>query len=1360
MNAYREFIEPSRVSNCVGCNFISPTSKHLVVAKSTILQVFEVVKPAPQLNNKNIKLDDKSKLKLVEQFKLHGLVTDLKPIRTIESPDLDYLIVSTKAAKFSIIKWDHFSNSISTVSLHYYEHAIQNLTFEKLASSDLLVEPNTFSCACLRFKNLLTFLPFEVPDDENEEEDDDLNLSSKKSKTTELEANGTVSGDSDFFDSSFIIEATTLDPSIGTIIDMQFLHNYKEPTIAIISQKNHTWAGLLPKTKDDINFIVLSLDLNSRTSTTVLKLDNLPYDVDRLIPLPHPLNGSLLLGCNEIIHIDNGGITRRVAVNDFTPWITSSVKNYLDQSALELKLEHCSIIPLPNDNRVLMILENGQFYYINFEVDGKTIKKFSVESISNELYPDILLERPDQAAVLDDNLIVVSSNSCNTALIKVDYKSETKNGTKLIKNNVSQGPLKTNNENDDDDDDDDDLYGDEEVNEDHTFRRSEATFVLQDELVNNGPVSKFTYGHYSTQKYIANLINPNYKEISIISNGGENSSSHLNIMTPSVQPKIRTSLTFSQINRMWNINNKYLITSDDINNKSEIFQINKSFARLSSKNFINNELTIAMHELNNGKFILQITPKHVILFNNKFVQLVSLDSELENDFKNDDIINSTFNDEFLMLFFASGEVMIYSINTYNESFNKISIPKILSDTIITSGYIANSHLLNVVLKDVSLLVNRGLKRKRNMSNPSVKAKSPLPDRKSLGPKSKTFILVTGDNRIVAFSRFHNEKCFQLNEVDKFTDQLTLGFFEQKDTYPDPLIKQVLFNELGDLVSKDEYLTILTIGGEIIMYKLFFDGENYSFIKEKNLALTGAPHNAYPQGTSIERRLVYLPNFNGYTTILVSGVLPYIIMKTTSSIPRIYQFSKIPIVSFAAYSDNEISNGVIYLDTKKNARIVELPQGFIYDNNWPIRQIRFDETIKSVTYHETSNTYILSTFKEIDYDCIDEEGKPIVGTDFEKPKTKSLKGLLKLVSPLTWTVIDSIELADNEIGMNVESMILDVGTSSKRFKNKKEFIVLGTGKYRIEDLGANGSFKLYEIIDIIPEPGRPETNHKFKDFNQEDTRGAVTSICEISGRFLVAQGQKIIIRDIQDNGTIPVAFLDTSVYVSEAKSFGNLLLLGDSLKSVWLAGFDAEPFRMIMLGKDLQPLDVNCADFLTNDQEIHIVIADNNNSLHIVQYNPEDPGSSNGQRLLHKTAFNLNHSSTCMKTTPKHEEINPQTNGGQDVTFQTVGSTVDGSFYTVFPVNEATYRRMYILQQQLIDKEYHACGLNPRRNRFGGLSLSVNDTNAKPLLDYDVIKTFTSLNEDRKNNLALKVSRNVLQDIWKDFIEFECVLKHL
>ena len=42
-------------------------------------------------------------------------------------------------------------------------------------------------------------------------------------------------------------------------------------------------------------------------------------------------------------------------------------------------------------------------------------------------------------------------------------------------------------------------------------------------------------------------------------------------------------------------------------------------------------------------------------------------------------------DEFLMIFLASGDVMIFVINTYNESYDKIEIPKLLDDTIITTG---------------------------------------------------------------------------------------------------------------------------------------------------------------------------------------------------------------------------------------------------------------------------------------------------------------------------------------------------------------------------------------------------------------------------------------------------------------------------------------------------------------------------------------------------------------------------------------------------------------------------------------------------------------------------------------------------
>lgn len=100
-----------------------------------------------------------------------------------------------------------------------------------------------------------------------------------------------------------------------------------------------------------------------------------------------------------------------------------------------------------------------------------------------------------------------------------------------------------------------------------------------------------------------------------------------------------------------------------------------------------------------------MTPKKIFVFNKKFKKIISFNKELKK-YANDEIIYSTFNDEFLMVFFSSGEVVIYSINTYNESFTKINIPKILNDTIITTGYITNSSLLNAVLKDINLLINK------------------------------------------------------------------------------------------------------------------------------------------------------------------------------------------------------------------------------------------------------------------------------------------------------------------------------------------------------------------------------------------------------------------------------------------------------------------------------------------------------------------------------------------------------------------------------------------------------------------------------------------------------------------------------
>ena len=135
---------------------------HLAHSKATwlwrnhaFLQVFEILSSDAKAPEKL----PSHKLKLLGLFKLRGEVTDLQPMRTVENPTLDYLLVSTSSAKVSCIRWDDARHTILTASLHYYEHALQNLTYEKIVRSQLAVSPPANALFCLRHDNLLVFCP-------------------------------------------------------------------------------------------------------------------------------------------------------------------------------------------------------------------------------------------------------------------------------------------------------------------------------------------------------------------------------------------------------------------------------------------------------------------------------------------------------------------------------------------------------------------------------------------------------------------------------------------------------------------------------------------------------------------------------------------------------------------------------------------------------------------------------------------------------------------------------------------------------------------------------------------------------------------------------------------------------------------------------------------------------------------------------------------------------------------------------------------------------------------------------------------------------------------------------------------------
>jgi len=125
--------------------------------------------------------------------------------------------------------------------------------------------------------------------------------------------------------------------------------------------------------------------------------------------------------------------------------------------------------------------------------------------------------------------------------------------------------------------------------------------------------------------------------------------------------------------------------------------------------------------------------------------------------------------------------------------------------------------------------------------------------------------------------------------------------------------------------------------------------------------------------------------------------------------------------------------------------------------------------------------------------------------------------------------------------------------------RADLVAVGTALVRGEDLPSTGHIFIFAIIDVVPEPDRPETGRAFKLIAKEEVRGAVTAVSGIGtqGFLLLAHGQKCMVRGLKEDGSfLPVAFMDMQTYVTVAKEVPGtgLCLMGDAVKGVWFTGY--------------------------------------------------------------------------------------------------------------------------------------------------------------------------------------------------------------
>lgn len=174
----------------------------------------------------------------------------------------------------------------------------------------------------------------------------------------------------------------------------------------------------------------------------------------------------------------------------------------------------------------------------------------------------------------------------------------------------------------------------------------------------------------------------------------------------------------------------------------------------------------------------------------------------------------------------------------------------------------------------------------------------------------------------------------------------------------------------------------------------------------------------------------------------------------------------------------------------------------------------------------------------------------------------------------------------------------------------------------------------------------------------------------------------------------LAFLDVSMYVTSLKVFKNLIIVGDFVKSLIFASMQEAPYKFMSISRDLQDVSVVSGDFLVADGQATFVSVDRHGDIRLLTFDPQDPESLNGEKLLVKTEFHTGSVVTCAKTIARRrtaeEEIAPQT--------QLIYATAEGAITTLVAVKTARYKRLQLVQDQLVRNAPHIAGLNPRAFR--------------------------------------------------------------
>ncbi|KAK9143678.1 hypothetical protein Syun_013078 [Stephania yunnanensis] len=988
---------------------------NLVVTAGNVLEVY-AVRVQEEDDNKGSRSPVEAKrggfmaglsgasLELVCHYKLHGNVETMA-ILPVEGGDnhkkRDSIILAFRDAKISILEFDDSIYGLRTSSMHCFEGPEWQYLKrgrESFSRGPLVkVDPQGRCGGVLVYDMQMIILKAAqagyglVGDDE---------------------PNGFGATRSARVESSYVISLGDLD--MKHIKDFTFVHGYIEPVMVILQERELTWAGRISWKHHTCVISALSISTTLKQHPLIWSSLNLPHDAYKLIAVPSPIGGVLVISANAL-HYHSQSASCALALNMYLASVLETPR--YARSSFNVELDAANATWLSHDVAMLSA-KTGELLLLTLVYDGRVVQRLELSKSRASVLTSGMATIGNSffflGSRLGDSLLVqytcgLGASSGSSGYVKEeagDIEGDLPSTKRLRRS--SSDTLQ-------------DIVTTEELslhssapNTSESVQKT-FSFAVRDSLVNVGPLKDFSYGlRINADPNAAGIAKQSNYELVCCSGHGKNGA--LCILQQSIRPELITEVELPGCKGIWTVYHKNArghnsdatkMSSDDdeyhayliisLESRTMVLETGELLGEVTeSVDYYVQGSTVAAGNLFGRRRVVQVFARGARVLDGSYMtQDISLGAPSSDSTAPADssvVASASIADPYVLLRMTDGSVQLLvgdpstctiSVSTpsiFDRSKGKISACTLYHDK-------GPEPWLRKTSTDAWLSTGLG--------EANDGADGALPD---LGD---IYCVVCYESGCLEIFEVPSYKC--LFSVDKFTSGKTYladtfvwetskdcqdvknkGFEEiasnaNKETTQSMMIVELAMHRWAGQYSRP-YLFGMLADGTLLCYHayLFEIQENTLKVEEgvsvqdsvnisststsrlRNLRFVRVPLETYTReeasAVSPCQRFSVFKNIGGYQGLFLSGSRPTWFMVCRERLRIHPQLCDGSIVAFTVLHNVNCNHGLIYVTSQGFLKICQLPSVLSYDNYWPVQKIPLRGTPHQVTYYAEKNLY--------------------------------------------------------------------------------------------------------------------------------------------------------------------------------------------------------------------------------------------------------------------------------------------------------------------------------------------------------------------------------------------------------------------